>query len=87
MAVPTKIKFADFYEAVQIMAVQKGVVCKPYKGRKASAICFEFYRPNEDKPYDVFCVHEDRKKKVIYSYSTFARSENLFAGRKKFPKK
>ncbi|MDP3948988.1 MAG: hypothetical protein Q8Q17_03505 [bacterium] len=67
MAIPTRIDFGDFYEAVQIMAIRKGFICKPYKGKKASAVCFEFFKPNEEKPFEVFCVHEDRKKKVIWS--------------------
>lgn len=67
MAIPTRIAFDDFYKAVQILAVKKGLTCKPYKGKKASAICFEFFEQGRGIPRGVFCVHEDRKRKVIYS--------------------
>ena len=67
MAIPTKIKFSDFYKAVQILAVNRGFSCKPYKGKKASAICFQFFKENANVPVAVFCVHEDRHTGVIYS--------------------
>ncbi|KKU93919.1 MAG: hypothetical protein UY26_C0003G0067 [Candidatus Jorgensenbacteria bacterium GW2011_GWA1_48_13] len=67
MAAPTDINFDDFYEAVKSLAAQKGFICKPYKGKKASAICFEFFRDGENKPFEIFCVHEDKKNRVIWS--------------------
>ena len=67
MAVPTRIKFDDFYKAVQILAVAKGFSCKPYKGKKGSALCFQFFKDDNEIPVGVLCVHEDKHINVIYS--------------------
>ena len=67
MAIPTTIEFDDFYKAVQILAVRKGFECKPYKGKKASATCFQFFKEGNAVPFNVFCVHRDHHRGVIYS--------------------
>lgn len=67
MAIPTKIDFGDFFKAVRLISVKKGFTCKPYNGSKGSAICFNFFRAGEEEPFGVFCVHEDKHRKVIYS--------------------
>ncbi len=67
MAIQTRIKFKSFVRAVQEIAIEKNLSCRPYNGKAGSAICFEFFKDNNDIPIGVFCVHEDKKAKVIYS--------------------
>ena len=84
MPIPTRIDFDDFYEAVQILAVRKGLSCKPYKGTKASAVCFRFFKPEEEIPVGVFCVHEDKRSKVIYSDDLKKACKQLGVSKKEF---
>lgn len=70
MAKPTSVSIKDFYKAVQYIAVEKGYVCVPYKGKAASAVCYNIYiesDENDKKLVYTFCTHEDKKKKVIYT--------------------
>lgn len=67
MAIPTKISFDDFFKAVIRLAPYKGFRCEPYKGKAASAICFNFFEGDATTPIGIFCVHENKKEKVIYS--------------------
>ncbi len=84
VAIPTNIKFSDFYKAVQILAVRKGFSCKPYKGKKASAFCFEFFKDNNEIPVGVFCVHEDKQAGVIYSDDLKKACKQLEVDKKDF---
>lgn len=84
MAKPTRISFKDFYKAVQILAVQQGLDCKPYKGKKASAICFEFFNRGQKTIIGVFCVHEDKREKVIYSDDLKKACDQLGVTKKEF---
>ena len=67
MAKPTKIKFGDFFKAVQHIAIEKGYSCRVYNGKRASAIGFQFFVNGNDVPIKIFSVHEDKKMKVIYT--------------------
>ena len=66
-SIPTKIKLKDFFNAIQLIAVSKGMVAKPYKGSQGSQYCFEFFQPDALVPLKVICYHEDLKSGVIYT--------------------
>jgi len=67
VAIPTKIDFDDFFESVKQLAIKHGFRCRPYNGKRASAICFEFFKGDNQIPAHVFCVDEDKHAKVIYT--------------------
>lgn len=67
MPIQTRIKYADFRKAVQLLAVLKGHTCSPYKGKKGSQYCFEFFHEGENEPFRIVCYHEDLRAKVVYS--------------------
>jgi len=84
VAVPTKIKLKDFFKAVQLIAVEKGITANPYKGSRGSAVCFRFFKKNEETPFYLFCYDEDLHSRVIYSDDLKKACKGLGINKKEF---